>query len=55
MSSRKSTLPRVSSPKGVAARMERRIKGFNPAIPKGAHGTTKGHKPGSQNRRKIGR
>lgn len=55
MASRKGTLPRASSPDGVLKRQERRIKSFNPAIPKGSHGTTKGHKPGSRNPRKIGR
>lgn len=55
MASRKSTLPRVHSPAGVTARQERRVKGWIPEIPKGSHGTTRSHKPGSRNPRKVGR
>jgi hypothetical protein len=52
---KRNTLPRASSPDGLKARKERRVKGFVPEIQKGAHGTTRGHVPGSNNRRKIGR
>lgn len=55
MAGRKGTLPRLSSPKGVAARQERRIKGFTPEIKKGGAGSTRAHKPGSRNPRKVGR
>ena len=49
------TLPRKSSPKGVAARQAARIKAFVPEIRKGGSGTTRGHRPGSNNPRKVGR
>lgn len=52
----RNTLPRKSSPKGVNARVERRIATYNPKIPKqSAAGSFEGHKPGSQNPRKVGR
>jgi hypothetical protein len=53
---RRTPLPRKSSPDGVKARVERRVATFNPKIPKqSAAGYFEGHKPGSRNPRKIGR
>lgn len=52
---RRNTLPRASSPKGVEARQQKRIKAFVPDVKKGGSGSTKCHKPGSRNPRKIGR
>lgn len=44
----RNTLPRVSSPEGIEARVEQRLKAFKP--------TAKGHhKPGSRNPRKVDR
>ena len=52
MKGRRNRLPRASSPDGVKARMELRIKGFE----KAPHDVAKGFRqPGSRNPRKIGR
>lgn len=57
MSRRKrgTALPRKSSPAGISARQERRIRGWTPKIPKGGSGYCGCRMPGSQNPRKVGR
>jgi hypothetical protein len=50
-----SGLPRKSSPEGIKARQQRRLKAFVPEIPKGGSGTNRCRKPGSCNPRKVGR
>lgn len=55
MAGRRNLLPRKSSPAGISIRLAGRVKHYTPDIPKGAHGTTRGHKPGSRNPRKAGR
>lgn len=52
---RRNKLPRRSSPAGIAARQELRIRRFTPEIPKGGSGTNRCRKPGSCNPRKVGR
>lgn len=52
---KRNTKPRKSSPRGVEARVTARIKAFSPEVKKGGSGSTKCHKPGSRNPRKVGR
>jgi hypothetical protein len=52
---RRNTKPRVSSPKGIAARQEARLKAFVPKVEKGGSGSYRCCKPGSGNPRKVGR
>jgi hypothetical protein len=55
---RRNTLPRKSSPKGVEARVERRAKTWpSKGVMKAGGGNTpiECHKPGSRNPRKVGR
>ena len=52
MKSRRNHLPRKSSPDGVRARQELRLKGFEKLPADIARGM---HRPGSANRRKVGR
>jgi len=52
---RRNTAPRKSSPAGIEARVQARIKGFVPEVHKGGSGSTRCRKPGSRNPRKVGR
>jgi hypothetical protein len=52
---RRPNLKRASSPKGIAQRAALRLAAYKPEVPKGGSGTQHHNRPGSMNRRKVGR